>query len=80
MFLASAIAYTILQRIASRHSPKLAAAVGGDTKGRISLAIYAAGVALAFVHPLLANACYATVALIWLVPDRRIESRVRDHH
>ena len=76
VFLASAIAYTVLQKIAARHSPKLAAAVGSDNKGRISLAIYASGVALAFVHPLLACACYATVALIWLVPDRRIESRV----
>ena len=51
----------------------LAKAVGRDRKGRWSLGLYALGVGLAFVHPLAAQLCYVAVALIWLVPDRRIE-------
>jgi uncharacterized membrane protein len=77
VLLLSAIAYTILQtRIIALEglTSKLAAAVGSDLKGKISMALYATGIALAFVHPLIADAIYATVALIWLVPDRRIEA------
>jgi uncharacterized membrane protein len=77
VLLLSAVAYTILQtRIIALEGPdsRLASAVGGDLKGKISMAMYAAGIALAFVHPLIADAFYATVALIWLVPDRRIET------
>ena len=40
------------------------------------MALYLAGIFLAFVHPLIADALYATVALIWLVPDRRIEAKL----
>ena len=72
----AAVAYVILQRTLialEGHDGPLAKAVGSDRKGRWSLALYAAGVALAFVHPLVAQLCYVAVALIWLVPDRRIE-------
>ncbi len=70
-------AYTILQgAIVSRqgaHS-KLRDAVGSDVKGKISLAGYAAAIPLSFVATWIAIGLYALVALIWLVPDRRIES------
>ena len=72
----AAVAYAILQRtlitLEGRDGP-LAKAVGRDRKGRWSLGLYALGVGLAFVHPLAAQLCYVAVALIWLVPDRRIE-------
>lgn len=51
----------------------LTRAIGSDFKGRLSVAIYAAGIGLAFVHPWLGIALYGGVALLWLVPDRRIE-------
>jgi TMEM175 potassium channel family protein len=73
--LAAAVAYYVLQRAIFR-SPggdRLRQALGRDLKGKISPAIYVAGILLAFVHPLLAVACYVAVAVIWLVPDRRVE-------
>jgi TMEM175 potassium channel family protein len=79
VLLMAALAYTILARtiVASQgpHS-KLAAAMGGDVKGNISLALYVAAIPLAFVHQLIADAIYVTVALIWIVPDRRIEKKL----
>ena len=50
-------------------------AIGGDLKGKASLAAYVLAVPLAFVNPLLAVALYVLTALAWLVPDRRIEAR-----
>jgi len=74
----AAISYTILQTTIIRqqgpHS-KLAAAVGSDLKGKISITLYLIAIPAAFVHQLISDALYAIVALIWLVPDRRIESR-----
>jgi len=70
------LAYIVLQRtlIAVDGSASLiAVAVGGDFKGKLSLAAYAAAIPLAFVHPAMAGAIYVMVALMWLVPDRRIE-------
>jgi uncharacterized membrane protein len=55
----------------------IARAVKGDTKGKISLAAYAAAIALAFVMPWLAAAIYVGIALVWLIPDRRIEDELR---
>jgi uncharacterized membrane protein len=77
----AAISYTILQaRIVAVQGPDstLAHAVGRDRKGKLSIGLYLLGIGLAFVHPLLANGCYALVALIWLVPDRRIEKRLAE--
>jgi uncharacterized membrane protein len=77
----AAIAYTILQSaIVSEQGlgSKLAAALGRDFKGKISVALYAAAIALAFLDQWLSDALYVTVALIWLVPDRRIESRIAE--
>ena len=78
---ACAIAYTILVRTliaANGRDSALAKAIGSDTKGNVSLAIYLVGIAVTFVHPWLGYVAYATVACIWLVPDRRIE-RVLPH-
>jgi uncharacterized membrane protein len=52
---------------------RLQAALGSDFKGRISVAIYVVGIALSFVNSYAAAVVYVVVALIWLVPDRRIE-------
>lgn len=54
----------------------LAAALGSDRKGKISMALYAAGIALAFLSPAIADGLYVLVALLWFVPDRRIERHV----
>ena len=82
VLLCAAISYTILQTVIIRdegpHS-KLAAAVRKDVKGKASLALYATAIPLAFVNQTISDVIYATVALIWLVPDRRIERRVHDH-
>ena len=79
VLLMAAIAYSILQRaiIAGQGSgSKLAAAVGSDAKGKLSIALYATAIALAFLNQWFSDALYVTVALMWLVPDRRIEARV----
>ena len=74
--LASAVAFTILaQAIIMHHGPQseLAKAMGKDWKGKVSLLAYVAGIGLAFVNPWIAGGLYVAVALMWLVPDRRIE-------
>jgi uncharacterized membrane protein len=79
MFL-SAVAYTILQTLlVAEQGPgsPLARAMGNDTKGKMSLALYAAAIGLAFVNQWFSDVLYVTVALIWLVPDRRIEKMMR---
>jgi uncharacterized membrane protein len=79
VLLGSGIAYTILQgRIIAHQGPgsKLAAAVGRDRKGKASAVLYAIAIPLAFLHQLIAIAVYVFVALMWLVPDRRIESKL----
>ena len=58
-------------------SSRLAAALGNDLKGKASLAMYAASIPLAFVSPWISVALYVAVALMWLVPDRRIESLLK---
>jgi uncharacterized membrane protein len=76
VLLMSGIGYYILvQALLRRHGPesRLAAAIGDDFKGKISLVIYAAGIGLAFWKPGFAAALYVLVAIMWLVPDRRIE-------
>ncbi|MEJ2752848.1 MAG: TMEM175 family protein [Chloroflexota bacterium] len=78
--LLAAVAYFILVRaLLSLHSQNstLAQALDRDIKGKISLCIYVAAIPLAFLSPLLAGMLYVLVAVIWLVPDRRIENRLR---
>jgi uncharacterized membrane protein len=76
VLLAAALSYAILVRILLRtHGPdsRLAKAIGSDFKGNISVVLYVIGAASAFVHVLISDALYVIVALIWIVPDRRIE-------
>lgn len=71
-----AIAYFILSRVLIAHhgeNSALAIAVGRDFKGKISVGFYAAAVLLAFINSWAACALYILVALMWLIPDRRIE-------
>jgi uncharacterized membrane protein len=77
----AAIAYFVLtqQLIAvNGHNSRLARAVGNDRKGKLSLALYVAAVGLAFLRPWMAIALYIAVSLVWIVPDSRIESLLKD--
>ena len=79
ILLLSGIAYYILEttiiRAQGPHS-RLKAAVGSDIKGIASMAMYAAAIAFAFVNTWISVAIYASVALMWLIPDPRIEKRM----
>jgi uncharacterized membrane protein len=79
VMLLAGVAYTILQNaIIAHHGPRsrLAEAVAEDTKGKLSLALYAAAIPLAFFREWISDAIYVFVALMWLAPDPRIESRL----
>ncbi len=79
VLLLASVAYLILARtLLSIHSPDsvLATALGNDLKGKISTMIYLVAIPLAFVRSWLACALYVVVAVIWLVPDRRIEKKI----
>lgn len=79
ILLLAGIAYYILQwSIIRTAGPKstLAAALGRDIKGKISPVLYAAAIGLAFADPIISDVIYASVALLWFVPDRRIERRL----
>ncbi|HJR54436.1 MAG TPA: TMEM175 family protein [Gemmatimonadota bacterium] len=81
VLLMSAIAWTILQRrlVALQGAEsRLAAAVRGDVKGWGSVGAYALAIPLAFVEPRVAVGLYVSVALLWLIPDRRFEAQFRD--
>ncbi len=82
VLLLSAVSYTILQTVIVRHeqgeNDLLADAVGNDLKGKLSMALYIAAIPLAFVHQWISHALYVTVAIIWLVPDRRIERKINN--
>ncbi|HTI94165.1 MAG TPA: TMEM175 family protein [Puia sp.] len=74
-------AYTILCWLlikeAGADSP-LATALGNDWKGKVSVIVYAIAVGLAFINPWLAFSIYVMVALMWFIPDRRIEKKVTE--
>lgn len=78
----TACAYSMLTKtliIKQGEHSVLAEAVGKDTKGKLSIVLYAFGMMLAFVwHPIVSFAIYILVALMWFVPDTRIEARL-DH-
>ena len=76
VLLLAAMSYWILQRCIIRAQGPgslLQRAVQGDWKGNVSPLLYVVGIGLSFVSPLAAGLVYALVAVIWLVPDRRIE-------
>jgi uncharacterized membrane protein len=80
VLLAAAMAYFALQTTIIRDQGPgsvVARAVGRDLKGRLSPAAYALGIGLSFIDQWLAMAVYAGMAIVWLVPDRRIERTVR---
>ncbi len=78
VLLLSGIAYNILAYLIARHpsNTRLADAMGRDIKGKVSLVCYAMAIPAAFVEQRVSDALYVLVALMWLVPDRRIESRL----
>ena len=76
LLIMAAVAYTILMTFLVRHEgpdSALAHAMGRDVKGKLSLVIYAAGIGLAFADTRASIALYVAVAIIWFVPDRRVE-------
>jgi uncharacterized membrane protein len=76
------VAYLILARAiiaAEGRDSLLAKAIGTDRKGKASIVLYAAAIPLAFASQWLAQGIYVAVALMWLVPDRRIERALADH-
>jgi uncharacterized membrane protein len=80
VLLFSAVAYTLLVlALTAIHdqASALATASGRDLKGRLSLASYALAIPLAFVSPWIAGALYVAVAVMWLIPDRNIENRLK---
>ncbi|HEV3411558.1 MAG TPA: TMEM175 family protein [Puia sp.] len=79
----NAIAYTILCRLLLKEAgpnSQLAIALGKDWKGKLSLVIYALGIAIAFYRSWLGLGLYVVVAVIWFIPDRRIEKTVTIEH
>jgi uncharacterized membrane protein len=81
VLLLAAMAYYLLQSVIVAEQGQgsaLQAALGRDLKGKLSPVIYAAAIGLAFVSPWLSISLYVVVALMWLVPDRRIESQVNE--
>jgi uncharacterized membrane protein len=83
VLLMAAIAYWLLQRlIIANEGPGsvLAEAVGRDLKGKVSPLFYLVAIAAAFVSPWISGALYVAAAVMWLIPDRRIERVVAAHH
>jgi uncharacterized membrane protein len=81
VLLCAAIAFTLLTRsLITRHGQDsaLATAIGRDFKGKISLGSYAVAIPLSFVHPWLACGLYVLVAVLWFIPDRRIEKTLTE--
>ena len=81
VLLLSGVAYTILLWVlvaAQNPGSKLEVAVGDDVKGKLSMALYALAIPLAFVNRWIAHGLYVLVALVWLVPDLRIETRLNE--
>jgi uncharacterized membrane protein len=76
VLLMAAIAYIILQSLIIKvhgRTSKLAQAIGADLKGKLSPVLYALGIAVSFYRPWIAGCIYTLVALMWLVPDRRLQ-------
>jgi len=76
VLLMAALAYYILQTLIIRlhgRDSKLARAIGSDLKGKLSPALYAVAIGISFFKPWIAGCIYIGVALMWLIPDRRVE-------
>jgi len=82
VLLAAACAYYVLAHALIAHhgsESTLAKALGRDRKGKVSALIYAVAIPFAFLNSWIACGLYVTVAVIWLIPDRRIEKLLREH-
>jgi len=82
VLLMAALAYSLLQRsLIFKHGQEslLARAIGKDLKGKLSLLFYAVAIPCAFFSPWIAGGLYVVVAVMWLLPDRRIERNVKEH-
>lgn len=79
VLLACALSYTLLQTKLTKHTNDenklLAEAVGSDLKGKISIVCYSVAIIFAWIHENVSHALFVLVALIWIIPDRRIERR-----
>ena len=76
ILLMTAIAYKVLAGLLARHDgpgSQLAEAIGRDRKGMLSIILYALGIAVSFIWPPVGVAVYVGVALMWFIPDRRVE-------
>jgi uncharacterized membrane protein len=76
----AAIAYYLLQNLIvaeAGHDSKLGRAIGRDLKGKLSPVLYAIGIGASLLRPWIAGCIYILVALMWLIPDRRVESVAR---
>ncbi len=76
----AAFGYMLLERAiiaCNGRSSRLAAALGNELKGKVSLSLFVVGILVATLRPWIAIALYVAVALMWFVPDRRIEARVK---
>jgi uncharacterized membrane protein len=81
VLLMAAIAYYILVRVLlAHHGPDshIAVAIGNDWKGKISLVPYILSIPLAFVSPWISCCLFIAVAILWLVPDKRIENTLKE--
>ena len=77
----AAIAYLILEVELIKSEGKeslLATSIGNETKGKISIALYILGIGISFVNPIISISCYTLVAIIWFIPDKRIEKSLRE--
>jgi len=80
LLMAGVAYYILVQALIRLHgkSSTLGTLIGRDSKGKASIVLYAIAIPLAFVQPWIASAFYIVVAIIWLVPDRRIEGKVQE--
>jgi uncharacterized membrane protein len=80
VLLMCAISYTLLQSKLTKHTEGdnilLTEAVGSDLKGKVSLVLYLIAIGLAFVQQNISHVIYVLVAVMWFIPDRRIERRI----
>ncbi len=79
VLLASGVAFNLLVKLLVRHHGRdslLATAIQGDKRGLVSTGLYATAIGAAWITPWISWACYVAVALLWLVPDRRIEKAI----
>lgn len=79
VLLGAAVAFVVLTRVLIAHHEQdslIVRAIGNDFKGRVSLACYVTAIAFTFLNRWISCALYVAVAILWLIPDRRIEKKI----